>query len=94
MYGEGRGRLMSISSQVFNWLASTYSEGFFRTWGSVVFVCILLHVAEHLIPAERNQSYRSMITNGQITLVYAFLTPIARFGGLFFAGYVVAMLAS
>ena len=35
-----------------------------------------------------------MITNGQITLVYAFLTPIARFGGLFFAGYAVAMLAS
>src|SRR5690348_3351813 len=85
---------MSISSQIFVWLATTYSIGFFLTWAMIVTLYAWLHVAERLFPAERNQAYRSMIvTNGRITLVFAVLGPVGMVAGQFFIGYAVATLA-
>ena len=69
-------------------------ESFFRLWGSVVFLCLLLHMAERIRPAEQNQSYRSMVTNGTITLAYATLRPVSLFGANFVAGYFVATLVN
>jgi sterol desaturase/sphingolipid hydroxylase (fatty acid hydroxylase superfamily) len=86
---------MSVSS-IFNWLGTTYSlVGWVIPSGVAIFLCAWLHVAERLFPAERNQSYRSMIvTNGRITLVYWLLSPVGRAGAQFFTGYAVARLAS
>jgi sterol desaturase/sphingolipid hydroxylase (fatty acid hydroxylase superfamily) len=85
---------MSVSNQVFDRLATTYSvEGLSITIG--LFLYAWLHVAERLFPAERNQSYRSMIvTNGRIALVYWLLSPVASVGAQFLTGYAVARLAS
>jgi sterol desaturase/sphingolipid hydroxylase (fatty acid hydroxylase superfamily) len=83
----GPWHLMSIGDQ--------YSlESFFRLWGSVVFFCLLLHIAERIRPAEQNQSYRSMVTNGTITLAYATLSPVSLFGANYVAGYFVATLVN
>ena len=58
---------MSFGEQFFNWVASSYSfDGFVRLWGSVLFICLVLHIGERVRPAERNQSYRAMLTNGTI----------------------------
>jgi len=36
---------------------------------AVIFLCVLFHIAERFSPAERGQSYRSMLfTNGKIVL--------------------------
>jgi len=85
---------MSVSSQVFNWLATAYSlEGL--SIGIGLFLFVWLHLAERLFPAERKQSYRSMIvTNGRITLVYWLLSPVGTVGAQFFAGYALATLAN
>jgi sterol desaturase/sphingolipid hydroxylase (fatty acid hydroxylase superfamily) len=82
---------MSISDQFFEWISITYSPyNFFRLWGSVALLCLLLHIAERVLPAERNQSYRSMVANGRITLVYAILSPVALFGANYLAGHIMA----
>ena len=87
---------MSVCSQVFNWLVTNYSlEGWVIPGGIIVLLCFWLHVAERLFPAERNQSYRSMIvTNGRITLAYWLLSPIAVVGAQFLVAYAVARLTS
>jgi len=87
---------MNVGSQVFNWLATIYPlEGWVIPFGAAVLLCAWLHVAERLFPAERNQSYRSMIvTNGRISLVYWLLSPVVTVGAQFFAGYAVTRLAS
>src|SRR5437667_12142 len=68
----------------FNWIES---------WGVVLFLLLLL-IGERVLPAERNQSYWSMATNGRITLVYVILTPIAQVGASYLAGYITATMAN
>src|SRR5262245_58853175 len=69
----------------FNWIDS---------WGLILFLCLLLHIGERVLPAERNQSYWSMATNGRITFVYAILTPIAQVGASYLAGYIIATITN
>jgi len=84
---------MSIGEQFIGWIADTYSlEGFLKAWGSLLALCMLLHVAERVRPAERNQPYRAMMTNGTITLVYAVLTPVALLGANSIAAFFFATL--
>lgn len=86
---------MSISDGIFSWIANTYSPHLvFRYWGLILFLCLLLHIGERVLPAERNQSYWSMATNGRITIVYAILTPIAQVGGNYLAGYLITTMAN
>jgi sterol desaturase/sphingolipid hydroxylase (fatty acid hydroxylase superfamily) len=78
---------MSVRDQIFHWMAATYSvDAFFAFWSLVAGLCVMLHVAERVLPAERHQSYGFMIANGKITLVYAFLSPISRLAAIYFVG--------
>jgi sterol desaturase/sphingolipid hydroxylase (fatty acid hydroxylase superfamily) len=86
---------MSSCDEIINWIVSTYSpHNFFGSWGLILLLCVLLHIGERVLPAERNQSYWSMATNGRITFVYAILTPIAQVGANYLAGYLITMMAN
>jgi sterol desaturase/sphingolipid hydroxylase (fatty acid hydroxylase superfamily) len=74
----------------FTWIAATYSQGFFGLWASVVLLGVLLHLAERVRPAERDQSYRGMLANGAFTLIFAFLSPVALVGANYLAGSFLA----
>jgi hypothetical protein len=84
------GDMMSIGDKFFSWIATVYPLDKFFFWGIVASICLLLYIEERVRPAEPNQSFRSMVTNGRITLVYAIFSPIALFGANFLVGYFIA----
>jgi len=82
---------MGTKERIFDWLAATYSaDGFLRMWIALLLLCGLLHLAERVRPAERNQSYRGMLTNGAATAAYAILSPIALLASNFFVGWFIS----
>jgi len=84
---------VSMTDKFLEAIVTAYSldKFFFCTWA---ILCLVFHIGERVLPAESNQSYRSMVTNVRITLVYAIVRPTALLGANYFAGTFMATVVN